>query len=367
MAPKHTLSALEWLSVGSAALKTLSLGFLSLFVIPFQRSKGPPTFSQHLAYTISRTYTTNFSPKSIVATSPTTGECYQKFVTSQGLNAKTVTLPDGTKAHWLGDPTAEKILLFFHGGGYLVYATDGHFHLLHESLKAVEQQGGKLAVLFLEYDVSLDAPYPRQLQQATALLQYTLTELQKKPEQILLAGDSAGGNLALALLSHLSHPHPQVDAVNLSASLSGTALLSPWVTFETTSESMKANAHRDALAIPALHKWASLFRGSAPSDPYLEPLSAPANWWQPLLTKKVLITAGADEIFVDDIQKFAAQLSSASKDVEMHTTTGEPHDYLVMEFLMGHPRTQQRDIFEKWALCMSENVDMNFILYAPSH
>ncbi|KAL5048546.1 hypothetical protein BDW71DRAFT_195852 [Aspergillus fruticulosus] len=267
---------------------------------------------------------------------------------SEGLNAKTIRLPDGTKAHWLGDPTAEKVLLFFHGGGYLLFAVEGHFQLLHESLRAVEQQGGKLGVLLLEYDVSLQAPYPRQLQQASALLQYALMALEKKPEQIILAGDSAGGNLALALISHILHPHPQVNAVTLSGDLAGVALLSPWVTFETSSESMKSNQHRDALAIPALNKWASLFKSSAPSDPYLEPLSAPEGWWQGLPAKKILVLAGANELFVDDILRFAGQLSGIVQNVALHATPGEAHDHLVMEFLMGHPRTQQRDIFEKW-------------------
>ncbi|KAL4861466.1 hypothetical protein BDV12DRAFT_208003 [Aspergillus spectabilis] len=348
MPSKPTLSALEWLGVGGAALKTLFFGVISLFVIPFQRSKGPPTFLDHLSFTISRIYTTSLSPKAILATSPTTEEGYQKFVKSQGLEAETIALPDGTKAHWLGDQTAEKVLLYFHGGGYLLYAVKGHFHLLHESIQAVKERHGKLAVLFLEYDVSLDAPYPRQLQQASALLQYTLTTLGKKPEQILLAGDSAGGNLALALLSHILHPHPQVSPVQLSGDLGGVALLSPWVTFETESTSMRTNQHRDVLSIPALNKWASIFKGSAVSDPYLEPLSAPQGWWQGLPTTKILIPAGANEVFVEDIQKFAEQLRGAGKDVAVHATPGEAHDHLVMEFLMGHGRTQQREIFEKW-------------------
>lgn len=139
-------------------------------------------------------------------------------------------------------------------------------------------------------------------------------------------------------------------AVNLQGKLNGVALLSPWVTFDTSSESMRTNRYRDVLAVPALERWAAIFQGSAPSDPYLEPLTAPKDWWQDLPAKNVLVLAGDDEVFVDDIQKFAAQLSSAHKDVVVHAVPGEAHDHLVMEFLLDHPRTQQRDIFEKW-LC----------------
>ncbi|OJJ66155.1 hypothetical protein ASPBRDRAFT_201253 [Aspergillus brasiliensis CBS 101740] len=271
---------------------------------------------------------------------------------SQGLDAKTVILPDGTRAHWFGSPAAEKVLLFFHGGGYLMYAVKGHFHLIHECLRTVEQQGGKLAVLFLSYDVSLQAPYPRQLQQASALLQYALKVLNKRPEQLYLAGDSAGGNLALALLSHILHPHPRVEPVHLPGKISGVALLSPWVTFDTSAESMQTNRYRDVLAVPALESWAAMFQGSAPSDPYQEPLKAPKDWWLGLPANKVLVIAGADELFVDDIQEFAAQLSGTHEDVEFYVVPGEAHDHLILEFLMNEKRTKQRDIYEKW-LCQT--------------
>ncbi|OQE13256.1 hypothetical protein PENFLA_c051G10194 [Penicillium flavigenum] len=272
------------------------------------------------------------------------------FVSSHSLSENTITLPDGTRAHWIGDPAAEKVLLFFHGGGYLLYPGQGHFQLLHETLRAAEQQGTQLAVLFLSYDISLQAPYPRQLQQASALLKYTLTVLRREPENIFLTGDSAGGNLAIALLSHILHPHPQIEAIHVPTKLGGAALLSPWVTFNTSSGSMRSNQYSDVLNVAALEKWATLFKGLATSDQYMEPLSAPEDWWQGLPTREVLVIAGGDELFVDDIQNFADQLSSVHKEVILETVPREAHDHLVMEFFLKEGRTRQREIFEKW-LC----------------
>ncbi|KAL6233234.1 hypothetical protein BDW75DRAFT_232132 [Aspergillus navahoensis] len=269
-------------------------------------------------------------------------------ILERNVTPESITLADGTKAHWLGDRSAEKLLLFFHGGGYLLYAVDGHLHLLDQTIRSVEEKGGKLAVLFLAYDVSVQAPYPRQLQQAAALLHYVLTVLGKKADDVLLAGDSAGGNLALALMSHILHPQPSVKPIELSGQLAGVSLMSPWVTFDTKSDSMRTNRGSDVLAIPALNKWAGIFKGDAVSDPYLEPLSAPEHWWQSFPAQKVLVLAGADEIFVDDIQHFAKQLGNAFPDVVMKTVAGEAHDQLVLEFMLKEAPSKQREEFQQW-------------------
>ncbi|KAI9376175.1 Alpha/Beta hydrolase protein [Aspergillus egyptiacus] len=275
---------------------------------------------------------------------------YGKFASDHGLKADSIALPDGTQAHWLGDPSAEKMLLYLHGGGYLLPAVEGHFHLLHQTVRKVEQQGGKLAVLFLSYDLSIIAPYPRQLQQATALLRHTLTVLGRRPEDILLAGDSAGGNLLLALVSHTVHQHPQVDPLDLPGKLAGVALLSPWVTFDSSADAMRRNLHRDILALPVLKKWAAIFQGGAASDFYLEPLSAPSDWWQGFPAKEVLIMAGGDELFVDDIAKFSKQFDAANSQTVTKIVRGEAHDHPVMEFVVKEPQSEQRRIFEAWIL-----------------
>lgn len=130
--------------------------------------------------------------------------------------------------------------------------------------------------------------------------------------QIILSGDSAGGNLLLALLSHLIHPHPEVPPIFLppDSSFRGAALLSPWVTFDTeSSDSMRRNRAKDVLHIPSLETWSAQFTGSAPPDNYLDPLRAPAEWWVGLPIRHILLVSGADEIFVDDIDVFARKLS----------------------------------------------------------
>jgi acetyl esterase/lipase len=168
-----------------------------------------------------------------------------------------------------------------------------------------------------------------------------------------LAGDSAGGNLILALLSHILHPHPEIAPNKLSGKFAGVALLSPWVTFDTEkAASMRTNKVRDALAIPLLNQWSAAFQDGVPSDPYQEPLSAPNDWFKDLPVRNVLILAGADEIFVDDIAKFTDILRRVFPTVVSEITPDEAHDQLVMETTMKLPMSQQRTIFQNW---ISEN------------
>lgn len=68
---------------------------------------------------------------------------------------------------------------------------------------------------------------------------------------------------------------------------------------------MKRNRHKDLLSIGVLKSWSEMFQANRPSDNYLDPLHAPSTWWENLPVGDVLITAGADEIFVDDDGQFA--------------------------------------------------------------
>lgn len=166
---------------------------------------------------------------------------------------------------------------------------------------------------------------------------------------MILGGDSAGGNLTLAVLSHTVHPHPQVKPLKITGQFAGAALLSPWVTFNTTgTKSMKTNQNMDLLALSVLDNWSALFQGGAPTDYYLEPLDAPLDWWAGLPVQDILVTAGADEVFRDDIEQFAAQLKTAQLKTTLNTAQGEAHDHLIMEYGLKEPESQARAAFQQW-------------------
>lgn len=121
--------------------------------------------------------------------------------------------------------------------------------------------------------------YPLQLKQAAESLEWLLETQKRKPSdvsrrytldchsfakegQIVLAGDSAGGNLALALISHLLHPHPEIASkITLSEPLAGAVLISPWTKFDTDDDSVKRNRTSDMVTATAADRWSSSFLG----------------------------------------------------------------------------------------------------------
>lgn len=68
--------------------------------------------------------------------------------------------------------------------------------------------------------------------------------------------------MALALLSHLLHPHADVkNDVKLAEPLAGAILVSPWTKFPTDDDSVKRNAYSDFVTPEAAQRWSALFMG----------------------------------------------------------------------------------------------------------
>jgi acetyl esterase/lipase len=134
---------------------------------------------------------------------------------------------------------------------------------------------------------------------------------------ILIAGDSAGGNLALSLISHLSHPHPDPTVPRIRGRqedqvvLGGAFLISPWVAFVSDSSSMATNSEKDVAVQEFLLSCAKSFLGNDNRDKedfYNVPLSAPPEWWKDIKVQKLGIVTGEFEIFRDDILALAKKI-----------------------------------------------------------
>jgi acetyl esterase/lipase len=98
-------------------------------------------------------------------------------------------------------------------------ANSGHFEFAAAILRKAETKGKSLSFAFLQYDLAPKTKYPSQMSQCVELLRYTLNTLAKEPSKVMLAGDSAGGNLVMGVISHLLHPHPDIDPIELTSPL----------------------------------------------------------------------------------------------------------------------------------------------------
>lgn len=135
-----------------------------------------------------------------------------------------------------------------------------------------------------------------------------MKETGRSPSNVIVGGDSAGGNLALAVLLHLSHPHPEIDPVEVSGPLAGVFGYAPWVDFNRDWPSMTENAYKDIITPGVLKTWSTAYLAGKEGDNWSEPTRAPVEWWQDAKTERILLLAGGDEILLSPIAAFAKKL-----------------------------------------------------------
>jgi acetyl esterase/lipase len=197
--------------------------------------------------------------------------------------------------------TADSLL----GGGFAMAGTLGHIKFWKSVQPDLEAAGKPTGFLFVEYTLVPYATYPVQLSEGVEAVQYVVNDLARLPSDLTLAGDSAGANICLAILSHITHPLPGIPTLANVKQLNSMVLLAPWVTFDITQPSAKRNAYKDVYNPEMSAQWGSNYLGGKPATPYADPLIAPAEWWRAARVRQVLSVAGGDELIVDALDLWA--------------------------------------------------------------
>lgn len=220
----------------------------------------------------------------------------------------------GIRALWasLGRPDRHKVILFLHGGAYIAGSIETHKHLA----AALAGAAGARA-LVPDYRLAPEHTHPAALDDAEACYRFLL-ERGYAPENIALAGDSAGGGLAAALLLRLAaRGLPQPAAL---------AAFSPWADLTGTAGSLKRNARREAmLPVHRMPEVIDFFLGGADAaDPEASPILGAFQNPPP-----ALIMASRAEILVDDATGLAEALRAAGGDVQLELWKRTPHAWPV--------------------------------------
>ena len=129
-------------------------------------------------------------------------------------------------------PRAQRILLYLHGGAYLFCSPR-----THRSITAYLAQAIPARVLVPDYRLAPEHPFPAALDDALACLRWLHKET-GSAARIGIAGDSAGGGLALAAMVALRDAHEPLPT--------GAALMAPWTDLAATGKSVHANSASDA-------------------------------------------------------------------------------------------------------------------------
>ncbi|GES59241.1 alpha/beta hydrolase fold protein [Aspergillus terreus] len=330
-------------------LSVMGAALYSAFTGVFRGSSGSREYKLHVANAAVRKLVTRLSSRQLQALAPSTEQAYELFMKSKGLHPETVTLAHGAKGHWIGNPNAKKVIIYYHGGGFALSGSDGHFDFYSGLIESLNANGHDVALFFLSYALTPHAAYPTQLRQAVEALRHILTQTARGPGDVIVAGDSAGGNLALATLLHLTHPHPAIEPLAAdTAPLAGVVAFAPWVNFATDGASMQANRYKDVIPPEALAYWSREYLAGGTSDAWSEPNTAPLGWWEGAKAEHVLILAGEDEILFSAIDDFAKKFQTVVPNTTYVVGYGETHVAPVYSGRILGKETQQGRELQRW-------------------
>jgi acetyl esterase/lipase len=224
---------------------------------------------------------------------------------------------DGVPALWC-IPTecrSDVVILYTHGGGFAANSASSHRKLAGHLAAAA---GARAFVI--DYRLAPEYPYPAQLDDAVTAYRW-LRRDSSEPLKIVAAGDSAGGNLAIALalkLRQLGHKGPD-----------GVVVISPWLDMEHLGATLDDNAGRDALINRGLVQlMAAMYLGGgggSATDPLVNPLHADLTDFPP-----VYIAVGDAEALLDDTRRFADRVEKFGGVVEVEIAPDQQHVYPLM-------------------------------------
>ncbi|KAK4040096.1 Alpha/Beta hydrolase protein [Parachaetomium inaequale] len=345
----YTLATLRGISLrnyAQCAFYRFALGNLTAEQIQFM---APSTVTIYNAWLTRR----QSRAAAIASKNPSDKEA--AFLASR-LKLDTEPLPDGRSSLlWIGDRhRATKFVFFLHGGGYIAPALKGHMewcaraYLLASSAaksKSVDQED-EVAVAVLQYALAAPgAQYPTQLQQAADGLAHLFASGRVRPGNLVIGGDSAGGNLTAQMLSHLLRPHPAAREVVLEEPLAGTFLVSPWLSATLDWASVERNGGIDMLSPKPMTSVVKDVVGGV--EVYEAEVREKNGWAMPMdledaegwfrglgkVVKEVYVTAGEQEILLDQGVAFAdaVRRGNPGVPVKLEVMKDEAHDWIMIE------------------------------------
>ena len=297
----HQPTFLEMLDLVPAHLSVIGAALYAALAAPFRGDWGADTYFHHITHSAVRKLLTRMNAVQLQYIAPSFQTVYEKWCKSKKLQPEIVSLKSGCKAFWMGDKTATNVVIYFHGGGFSLDGGAEHLNYWYSVQQDMTKSKKSIAFLFVAYSLVPYAIYPTQLAEGIESLNYVLNDLGRFPRDVLLAGDSAGGNMCLGILSHLSHPMPELPAVNIATKLKALVLVAPWVSFRTDWSTTQSNMYKDIIAKEPALKWAGDYLGGQPTSPYAEAVEASPDWWTNPKVEQLLVVAGADEILAEPI------------------------------------------------------------------
>lgn len=227
-----------------------------------------------------------------------------------------------------GPNPGDEVLLYLHGGGYFACSAE-----THRPITAFFAMRG-FHVFAPNYRLAPENRFPAAVEDAVAFYR-ALLSAGYAPQNIVVAGESAGGGLTLSLLLALRDAGVPLPAA--------AALFSPWTDLAATGDSIRTNTDKCAMFDgPGVAYSARYYLGHTdPRDPLASPLYANLAGLPPLL-----IHVGADEVLLDDSTRLAERARAAGVRVELKIWPVVPHAWQLVPHLIPEARQSLRETAE---------------------
>jgi acetyl esterase/lipase len=207
-------------------------------------------------------------------------------------------------------PVDDCAVVYFHGGAYVLGSAAAYRNFVGQIAARA-----KVAIFIANYGLAPEHPFPAAVNEATAVYRGLAASGLSK---LAIAGDSAGGGLALALLRLVTSAENDEPVPKPLAAV----VMSLWADLALTGESMETRAEDDPmLTRDALNQAAQLYLGDKDRhDPKASPLYGEVTGLPP-----VMFHVGEDEILLDDSRRFANRIEAAGGDAQLHIWEGMTH------------------------------------------
>ena len=231
------------------------------------------------------------------------------FFMPAGIETEKITI-DHVDAEWIIPKNANhnKVLLYFHGGGYAFGSSHTHRAMVAEIVRKAGFCG-----LLPEYRLAPEFPFPHAIEDAVRCYEWLL-ETGHDYRDIVIAGDSAGGGLALACLLKAREKGLPMPAAQI--------LISPWVDLTVSQPSVFKNVgNSPMLFLREMKIWAKNYAGEESlKNPLISPIFADLTGLPPML-----LQLSDAEVLVDEDLVLAENARKAGVPLELQVWEGLIH------------------------------------------
>jgi len=219
---------------------------------------------------------------------------------------------NGIPAEWVIPLNVEpgRVILFIHGGSF----NSGSI-VSHRTLAGNVAFACKARALLIDYRLAPEHPFPAAIEDTLAAYEWMLAQ-GTAPSQIVVAGDSAGGTLALELLIHLRDNNQPLPAAAIC--------LSPAPDLSFSGKSWVYNSKKDLMLDERKERKAVqiYLREADPCSPYASPIFADLQGL-PLM----LIQVGSHEVLLSDVERFSEKARASGVDLTLEVWPGMQHEW----------------------------------------